>query len=72
MKLLFEDKKNLTESFTIDDMYAGAWNEAIEEIVNIINEELGQEVCSIQEWTPIENIASRLGVRFNENGEILR
>ncbi len=76
MRVVFENKKTLKEGFPCtmsDDLLFGeAWNEAIREVAEVLNEELGTNLFSMRDWTRLERIAERFHIRFNENGEIVR
>ena len=60
--------------FTIDnDAICGeAYNEAIREVAEVLNEGLGTNLFSARDWARLETIALKLGIMFNENGEIVR
>ena len=64
--------KILKEDFYIEDMYASAWQAAIENVGNILNKELGLNLQVTQDdWRQVERIADALKIRFDENGEII-
>lgn len=71
MKVIYEDKVNVNESYTIEDIYASAWEGAIEEVAKILNDEL-ETNFSLQDWAKLERVAERLNIKFDENGEIVR
>lgn len=55
--------------YTIEDLFASAWQDAI----YAVGEVLGKSPFYImRDWVEIEEVARKLGVRFNENGEIIR
>lgn len=49
-----------------------AYNEAIREVAEVLNEELGTNLFCARDWARLEAIALKLGVTFNENGEIVK
>lgn len=56
----------------IDDLIGTAYNDAIENVIAVINRKAGREVFfSPRDKFAIEDIAQALGVRFDENGEIV-
>ena len=55
--------------YTIEELCGQAWNDAIQ----YVGEALGlSPLDSIRKWPDIEDVAIKLGVKFNENGEIIR
>lgn len=59
----------MKNTYAIDELYGEAWNSAIEYVGRVI----GMDALDImRKWTDIEDIAVKLGVRFDANGEIIR
>ena len=59
----------MKNSYTIEELYGEAWNDAIQ----YVGEALGlSPLDCIRKWPDIEDVAIKLGVKFNENGEIIR
>lgn len=57
--------------FSINDLYASAWECAIDSAANIINFELGTDFNRFNDWSTIELLAERMGLKFNANGELV-
>lgn len=58
-------------SFSIESIYAGAWNNAIEQIATKINEAFSSKV-DVSEWDKLEQIARLLELRFDVDGNIVK
>lgn len=58
------------KTYNISELYGGAWDEAIKEVSEVINN-ASEENLNLH-WVTIEETASNLGTRFNENGEIVK
>lgn len=54
-------------TYSIGDLYGSAWQSAIENVSAAIN--LTGDALN---WEFVELVALRLGVRFDENGEIVK
>ena len=59
-------------TYKIDELYASAWQHALEEVAGIVNANTGLELFEARDWNALENIALKLGVDFDANGEIVR
>ena len=59
-------------TYKIDELYASAWQHALEEVAEIVNINTGLKLFEARDWNALENIALKLGVDFTENGEIIR
>lgn len=57
--------------YSINDLYASAWECAIDSAANIINFELGTDFNRFNDWSTIELLAERMGLKFNANGELV-
>jgi hypothetical protein len=55
----------------IDDLYASAWQEAIENVAKVINKRLHTNYSLREDWMILEEIAMDFGIRFDENGGII-
>lgn len=53
-----------------DAICASAWDNAIENVAKCVNEVLGLNI-STREWQKLEELANKLNIRFDENGEIV-
>lgn len=59
-------------TYKIDALYASAWQHALEEVAEIVNINTGLKLFEARDWKALENIALKLGVDFDANGEIVR
>lgn len=57
--------------YSINDLYASAWECAIDSAANIINFELGTDFNRSDDFSIVEQLASRMGLKFNANGELV-
>ena len=55
--------------YTIDDLYANAWINAIKQLAERINKRDGRSLTTA-DWSELENIATCEGITFTENGDI--
>lgn len=53
-------------------LFGSAWEEALQEVADIINETLGTNLWYGRDWVALEHIAYELGVDFTVDGEIIR
>lgn len=62
------------KTYTMNDwqIQGSAYNEALKEVAEVINEAMGTNFFYRRDWVALEEVATRLGVRFNEDGEIVR
>lgn len=59
--------------FTINDLYASAWESAIDEVASVLNGKIdGLHLFRTRDWVVIEQVAESLNIRFTVNGEIIR
>lgn len=54
--------------FTIEDMYGGAWNNAVNTVAAII----GADTNKPNWWVDVEKACEVLGVRFTVDGDIIK
>ena len=65
----------MRKAYDIEAMYASAWDAAIANVRNEINSVLWSADKKLDKelnWQDVEAICRVLGVRFDENGEIIR
>lgn len=56
------------KQFTINDLYASAWQNAVTTVAKILGRSTDKEAW----WIEIEDLCETLGLRFDENGNIIR
>lgn len=59
----------MKNSYTIEELYGEAWTDAIYAVGEVIGK---RPFYIMRDWEDIEEVAVKLGVRFNENGEIVK
>lgn len=59
-------------TYKIDELYASAWQHALDEVAEVVNMNTGLKLFEARDWNALENIALKLGVDFDANGEIVR
>ena len=57
--------------YSIKNLYASAWESAIDNAAKKINVALGTDFNRSIDWYTIEVLAERMGLKFDENGNIL-
>lgn len=57
--------------YSINDLCASAWESAIDNAAKKINVALGTDFNRSIDWYTIEVLAERMGLKFDENGNIL-
>ena len=56
----------------INELFGEAYKEAIIQVIEVLNNELGTNFFYARDWARIDTIALRLGITFDENGEIVK
>lgn len=64
--------KAIIREYAIDDLYACAWENAISNVADVINIQLHTSYFRGRDWNILENIALKLKIRFDDNGEIIK
>lgn len=59
----------MKKTFVLAELYGEAWNRAIENVGKVLGR---SEKESKNSWYFISNVASKLGVRFDCNGNIVK
>lgn len=59
-------------TYSIEHMYASAYEEAITQVADILNSTLGTNYTYIEDWAVLDMLAEQLGVQFDENGNIIK
>ena len=68
-KLMLERDKERV--FTIDDLYASAYENAINNVIGVLNESLGTKYFFSRDCYVIDTIAEKLNIKFDVDGEII-
>ena len=58
-------------NYTIDELYAGAWDNAIENTAKQIKKVHGREYTRKDDWVVLETYAQVYRLSFDINGEII-
>lgn len=61
----------MREEFNIDQLFAEAYNNAIDNVAYHINKVMETEFFRYRDWPQLHDLALALGIRFDGNGEIL-
>ena len=69
-KVQYEDQ--FSYEYEIESLYAESYNSAINNTIAYLNEMLGLKLCYARDWQKIHDLAEKLGIRFDINGEIVR
>ena len=56
----------------IEDLYAEAYNSAINNTIEYLNDMLGLSLNYASDWARVHELIEKLGIRFDVNGEIVR
>jgi len=59
------------KTYKIEDLYAYAYESAIENVATIVNLTLGTHYFFARDWAKLEQLADKLGIDFDENGELV-
>lgn len=57
---------------TIEFMFASAYENALTNVADEINKQMGTNFSYVRDWASLDIIAGKLGVRFDDNGEIIK
>ena len=60
--------------YKINELHGESYNEALRNIADIINSHISplQKKFVARDYVALEDIAKRFGIKFDENGEIIR
>ena len=58
--------------YEIEDLYAEAYNSAIINVISAMNDKMGTHYFYARDWAAVHELIAVLGIKFDENGEILR
>lgn len=58
--------------YEIESLYAESYNSAINNTIEYLNDMLGLKLNYASDWTRVHDLADRLGIKFDINGEIVR
>lgn len=53
-------------------MMGERYNTAVMEVIRVLNEELSLNLFYARDWSTIHNVCDRLGIEFDEDGDIIR
>ena len=65
-------KRIVTSDRHIDDMYGDAYNSGIQNVIKILNKNLGTKLFYARDWATIDSVCEELGIKFDDDGEIVR
>ena len=65
-------RKKLNESIFVDDMFGALYQDGLESVIDVLNAELGLNLSYRDDWEAVHNICDIFGIKFDENGNILR
>lgn len=60
------------KTYTIENMCGAAWSDAVMNVMAVLNEELGLDLNWLQNGNQIETICTKLGIRFDEESNIVK
>ena len=59
-------------TFSITELYGNAWETAIENAIYELNKTLKLNLFFARDNNQVDTLCERLGIRFDENGEIVK
>ena len=65
-------RKKTNESIAVDDMFGASYQYGLESVIDVLNAELGLNLSYRDDWEAVHNICDTFGIKFDENGNILR
>ena len=63
------ENKNIN---TIETLYGEAWSDAVLNVINVLNEELGLDLTVCRNGNTIDTVCEKLGIRFDDDSNIVR
>lgn len=58
--------------YKIDELISIAYQNAIQEVIDVVNRELGLSLFYFRDWSGVETLACKLGLRFTKDGNIIK
>ena len=65
-------RRIIEEMKRIDELCANAWWSAVDNVAKAVNRRLNTNYSAKADWDMLENIAMDFGIRFDDNGEIVK
>lgn len=62
----------MKRTFTIDELYASAYVSAIGNVISVLNSTMKTKYFFFRDCVAVEIMAMRLGIKFDEDGEIVK
>jgi hypothetical protein len=56
----------------IEALYGAAWSDAVMNVMEVLNETLGLELNWLENGNQISTICTKLGIKFDINGNIVK
>ena len=58
--------------YTIDTMCGAHWSDAVLNVIDILNEELGLDLFVFRDGNAIDTVCEKLGIRFDDDSNIVK